>query len=450
MKYINLLSRFVLGVVFIFSGFVKAVDPLGSAYKFSDYFNAFHLGFLDFLVLPLAILLSAFELVLGIVLILGYRRRIFYPVLMWFMSFFTVLTFALALFNPVSDCGCFGDALILTNWETFFKNLVLMVFVLVLYFQRKRIREQIKAPGEWIIVFAIYGMVAFFSCWNYRHLPLIDFRPYDLGTIIADEMEIPEGAPVDEYETKLVYMNKSTGKTEEYGIDDYPRDTMEYEFVSSESKLVKKGYEPPIHDFAITDNMGSDITGAILSDRGYSLLLIAHDLSSSDEEAMMRARGWAQIELLSEGFSFYAVTASPSQEASAVAGSLELGYSFYSGDDIMLKTIIRSNPGFLLLKNGTIVGKWSSTDFPGIEEVDPEWTELIGNASAPIDEEAQMLMEAGIFENFTFNVIDLEEIMPGFLMEECASQREKLVVLAFILGIMILLITSNYISPVKA
>ena len=138
MKYIRLISRIILGVVFIFSGFVKVVDPLGSAYKFADYFNAFRLGFLEFAALPLGIFLAAFELLLGIVLILGYRRRIVFLVSMWFMSFFTLLTFILAIFNPVSDCGCFGDALILTNWQTFFKNVVLMVFVLILYFHRKK------------------------------------------------------------------------------------------------------------------------------------------------------------------------------------------------------------------------------------------------------------------------------------------------------------------------
>lgn len=177
--------------------------------------------------------------------------------------------------------------------------------------------------------------------------------------------------------------------------------------------------------------------------------MIAHDLSNSDKDALMRARGWFQIELLSDGFSFYAVTASPSQEADAIEGSLELGYSFYSADDIMLKTMIRSNPGFMLLKNGTIVGKWSSADFPGIQEVNQEWPELIGNASAPLDEEAQMLMEAGIYEDFTFDVVDLDKIMPGFLIENSAHQRERGVIIAFILGIIILLIISNYISPVK-
>ena len=136
MKYIRLISRLIVGMVFIFSGFVKAVDPLGSAYKFADYFTAFKLGFLEFLALPLGIFLSAFELILGLTLILGYRRKTVFQILMWFMSFFTLLTFILAIFNPVTDCGCFGDALILTNWQTFFKNVVLMVFVSILYFGR--------------------------------------------------------------------------------------------------------------------------------------------------------------------------------------------------------------------------------------------------------------------------------------------------------------------------
>ena len=449
MKYIKLLSRIVLGAVFIFSGFVKAVDPLGSAYKFSDYFSAFHMGFLEFLVLPLGIFLSAFELVLGISLLLGYRRRSIYPVLMWFMTFFTVLTFVLAIFNPVSDCGCFGDAVILTNWQTFLKNLVLMIFVLVLYLQRKHEKETGGNTVEWIIVSGLFGLVIWFSSWNYNHLPLLDFRPYDLGTNIHEEMEMPEGAPVDEYDTELIYMNKTTGKSEVFSISDYPRDTTEWEFVSSDSKLVSKGYEPPIHDFAIMDPYGSDLTDLILSDQGYSLLMIAHDLSKSDEGALMKAREWYQIELLSGDFSFYAVTASTSQEAGEVSNSLELGYTFHSADEIMQKTIVRSNPGFLMLKNGTIVGKWSSADFPKIEEVDPEWHELIGNASAPLDEEAQLLMEAGVFEDFTFEVIDLDQIMPGVLIERNSQQRERGVIIAFFLGIFVLLFTSSLISPVK-
>ncbi len=196
MKYLKLLSRTLLGIVFIFSGFVKAVDPLGSAYKFADYFTAFKLGFLEFFSLPLAIVLAAFELILGIALILGYRRRIVYTVLLWFMLFFTVLTFILAIFNPVSDCGCFGDALILTNWQTFLKNVVLMIFVAVLFAGRKTDKASGHPATEWIILTGIYAGVILFSVWNFRHLPLLDFRPYDLGTVIRQDMERPDDAPV--------------------------------------------------------------------------------------------------------------------------------------------------------------------------------------------------------------------------------------------------------------
>ena len=211
MKYIRLISRVILGLVFIFSGYVKVVDPLGSAYKFADYFSAFKLGFLEFFALPLGIFLAAFELVLGIILILGYQRKIISVVVLYFMSFFTLLTFILAIFNPVSDCGCFGDALILTNWQTFFKNIVLMVFVLLLYVNRKEEEDSEFRVGEWTVMSGLLLLAICFSLWNFRHLPLIDFRPYDVGTVISEEMEVPEGAPQDQYETTLIYKFKETG-----------------------------------------------------------------------------------------------------------------------------------------------------------------------------------------------------------------------------------------------
>ena len=449
MRYIRLLSRILLGIVFIFSGFVKAVDPLGSAYKFSDYFNAFKLGFLEFSALPLGLFLSAFELILGITLILGYRRKIVYVVLLWFMGFFTLLTLILAIFNPVSDCGCFGDALVLTNWQTFLKNVVLMVFVLLLYFQRREEPEGGHPYGEWAVVTVLFVGASWFSFWNYQHLPMLDFRPYDVGTVIRQEMEIPGDAPVDEYETTLVYRNRTTGENSDFGMDDYPRDTTRWEFVSSESRLVKKGFEPPIHDFAIMDEYGTDLVDQILSDPGYTLLMVAYDLDRSNEGALIRAVEWAQMEILASDFSFYGVTASPSGEAQATASLLELGYAFFAADDIMLKTIIRSNPGFLLIHNGTIIGKWGFRDFPSIEELDPQALELIGNAAAPMDEEAQLLMEAGIYENFSFSVIEFEDFVPALVYVKGASAIEKGVVVAFILGIFLLLLLSRFISPIR-
>ncbi len=449
MKYIRLLSRLIVGVVFIFSGFVKALDPLGSAYKLADYFTAFKLGFLELLALPMGIFLSAFELVLGIILILGYRRKTIFQVLMWFMSIFTLLTLILALFNPVSDCGCFGDALILTNWQTFFKNMVLMVFVLIIYFSRNS--ETVAGPvvREWMVVGSLFVMASLFSVWNYRHLPLIDFRPYDVGTVISEEMETPDGVPVDEYRTTLIYQNRETGKTTLFTIEDYPKDTVQWEFVNSESKLVKRGYEPPIHDFAIMDAYGSDNVNEILSDREYSLIMVSYDLTGAEEEALVNAGEWSQLESFANDFSFYAVTATTSAEVESISTKLGLGYRFLAGDEIMLKTIVRSNPGFILVKNGVILGKWGYRDFPCLEQLDPQWSELIGNASAPLDEEAQLLMDAGVLDEISFDVVEFDRLIPELLLKEGAAKCEEGVTLAFILALLMLFLLSGYISPVK-
>ncbi len=449
MKYVRLLSRFIVGVVFIFSGFVKAVDPLGSAYKFADYFTAFKLGFLEFLALPLGIFLSAFELVLGISLILGYRRKTIFQVLMWFMSFFTLLTLILALFNPVSDCGCFGDALILTNWQTFFKNVVLMGFVLILYFSRKMEPQGGALIAEWLVVGSLFVLASFFSFWNYRHLPLLDFRPYDVGTVIREEMEIPEGVAVDEYRTTLVYRNLESGKESSFTMEDYPKDTLSWEFVTSESKLVKRGYEPPIHDFALMDDYGNDIVEELLSDREYSLFMFSYDLTKADKEALVRAGEWLQLESFAGDFSFYAVSATSSAEVESITAELALAYGFLSGDEIMLKTIVRSNPGFMLLKSGTILAKWGYRDLPLLEQLDPQWPELIGNASAPVDEETQLLMDSGVFEEFSFDVLDFDQLTPELLWKDGAAKRERGASLAFVLAVLLLIFVSGHISPLK-
>jgi len=445
MKYIRLLSRIILGVVFIFSGFVKAVDPLGSAYKFADYFTAFKLGALEFLALPMGVFLSAFELVLGITLILGYRKRVVYAVTFWFMVFFTLLTFILALFNPVSDCGCFGDALILTNWQTFLKNVGLMVFVLMLWVPRKELVQDGPVMREWGIIAALFVMASFFSFWNYRHLPLLDFRPFDVGTVIREEMTIPEGMPVDEYETSLIYRNKQTGESNSFTMDNYPRDTLLWEFETSDSKLVKKGYEPPIHDFAMMDAYGNEKGEEILDDPGYSLILISHDLTEAREEALVAAGEWSKLEILADDFSFYAVTSTTTSEVDAISSELLLEYDFLAADEIMLKTIVRSNPGFLLLHSGAILGKWGWRDFPSLEKVLPEWPELIGNASAPMDEEAQMLREAGVYEDFSFNVLEFDQLIPDLLLKDGSRKGERGVIISFILAILVLMLLSEYL-----
>ncbi len=446
MRYFRVFCRWLLGMVFIFSGFVKAVDPLGSAYKFSDYFNAFGLGFLEATALPLGILLSSFELILGMTLILGYHRRVVYEVLFWFMLFFTLLTLVLAVFNPVSDCGCFGDALILTNWETFLKNVALMVFVIPLYLHRKLAEPGMHGPAEWAVIAGFCLLSCGFSVWNYRHLPLLDFRPYDVGTVIAEEMSVPEGAPQDEYETTLIYRNRETGEESEFTIEDYPRDTTMWEFVASDSRLISKGYEPPIHDFAIMDEMGNDIVGFLLADQGYSLLMISHDLEKAGRQALQNAAIWSRLERVASGYSFYAVTATTSDLTESVASSLGLEYQFHWADEIMLKTVVRSNPGFVLIRDGAIAAKWGFRDFPALEDLKPQWPELIGNAMAPVDQEMEMLMEAGVYEDFSYDVIRFQEVIPDLLYEPGDRKRENGVVAGFGLSILILLFIGAWIG----
>lgn len=449
MKYFKLFSRVILGIVFIFSGFVKAVDPLGSAYKFADYFTAFKLGFLEFFSLPLAILLAAFELVLGISLILGYRRKIVYLLLLWFMLFFTVLTFFLAIFNPVSDCGCFGDALILTNWQTFLKNVVLMVFVGVLFLGRKSETDTRHFFAEWSVLILIYAGATCFSIWNFRHLPMIDFRPYNVGTVISSEMEIPEGAPVDEYETILIYRHRDDGKEQRFTISDYPKDTSSWDFVSSDSRLISKGYEPSIHDFALVDNYGNNLVDKILADPGYSLLMLSHDLEKADEQALMQAGPWSGLELLADDFSFYAVSASTTEVVESRSSSLGLNYHFYAADEIMLKTMLRSNPGFMLIANGSIIAKWGFRDFPSLGELDLRILEQLENAAAPLSDEEELLMEAGVFEGFSFGVLEFKSYIPGLVYKKGASALEKRVLGSFILGVVLLLALSALISPIE-
>lgn len=372
MKVLKTISRLIVGIVFLFSGFVKTIDPLGSAYKFGDYFNAFGVGFLEPFALPLSIILSSVEITMGIALLLSYRMRFFSWITLIFMSFFTLLTFILAVFNPVSDCGCFGDAIILTNWQTFWKNIVIMFFVIIILISRNKYKIMSYVLTEWLIISVVFSFFVFFSLYSYSHLPLVDFRPYSTGTNIPHEMIIPPDASPDEYATRLIYLNKSNNKKEVFSLENFPSDTAIYEFVDAESILISKGYEPPIHDFYISNMGGIDITNIILQDPGFSFLLITHNLARANKKALIRAENYARFAKISENVRFYAITASSIEIIDQISSDLNLNYEFYHADEITLKTIIRANPGLVLIKNGTIIGKWHFNDFPsfGLSEND--------------------------------------------------------------------------------
>jgi len=292
-------------------------------------------------------------------------------------------------------------------------------------------------------------MLILFSVWNFRHLPLIDFRPYDVGTIISQEMEVPDDAPHDVYETVLVYRNLDDGKEQEFSLTDYPKDTLHWDFVSSDSKLIRKGYEAPIHDFAIMDGYGSDLAEDILADPGYTLLMISHDLGKANAQALEKAAQWSELEILADDFTFMAVSASTTDAVKSVSSLLDLPYPFYAGDEIMLKTMVRSNPGFMLIYNGIILEKWAYRDFPSISELDSTLPQKLENAASPVSDDEQALMEAGVYEGFSFGVLEFASYVPDLVYKKGAGTFEKAVVISFILGLLLLLAVSGLISRIE-
>lgn len=361
MKVLTTISRIIIGITFMFSGIVKAIDPLGSAYKFHDYFQAFGLEFLYPLTLPLSILLSTAEFISGFAVLSGYRQKAGIIVVVLLMIVFTPLTFVLALTNPVSDCGCFGDAIHLTNWQTFYKNIFLMIFAVILFIGRKHVKNIFTPLKEWTLTGIMTAVVVIFALLNLRYLPLIDFLPYRPGANIAESMQIPEGMPADQYETTFIY--ERDGIRKEFSLDNYPADDTSWVFVDQKSVLVTKGYQPPIHDFSLTTRNGIDLTDQILSREGYTLLFISTKLEEADPSRLDKGFNLGSY-CAANGIDFYAVTASGGD----VLMNYDNGLTFCTADEVTLKTIVRSNPGYLLIKDGTIAGKWSWATVPGQEE----------------------------------------------------------------------------------
>ncbi len=373
MKIIRNISRVIVGLVFIFSGFVKGIDPLGSLYKFNDYFDALGLRFLMPISFFLGMILCTTEFITGIGLLTRYRIQFFSWLALLFMAVFLPLTLYIAIANPVKDCGCFGDALIMTNWQTFWKNIVLIIFTLIIFFNRKKFEPVYKPFTEWVVVGLITAGFVFFGIQNYRYLPVIDFRPYKLGTNIPEKMSIPADAPHDEYKTIFTYKNKKNGNLQEFDETNYPwQDTLGWEFVSYDNKLVKKGYEPPIHDFSITNSNGDIITDSVLGSNGYVFMLISYNVSKANQESMKKAQLIADYCKSDSMFRFFAITASTDAQIKRLRKKNNITYPLYSADEIMLKTVIRSNPGLVLLKNGTVIGQWPWRRMPSASEINKQ------------------------------------------------------------------------------
>lgn len=360
------ISRVIVGIVFLFSGFVKAVDPLGYTYKITDYFLAFHLDSLTPLAMAIAIFFSTAELIIGFCLFTGIRMRFASWVVLIFMAFFTPLTLVLALTNPVTDCGCFGDAVILTNWQTFWKNIILDVFVVPVFLFRKDFKINYDGIAEWLLTGSFALITVLLSVYCYRELPVIDFRPYKVGTNISEGMKIPEGAEPDEYKTVLIY--EKDGNQEEFTEENYPWQDTTWKWVETKSVLIKKGYEPPIHDFSLTSLDGYDITSDLLQYQGYTFLMVAYNFDKTNKEALIEANNLALM-AYGRDMNFYCVTSSTDEEIETIKNEISPDFEIFTADEITLKTIVRANPGLLLIKDGNIIAKWHYNNFPSVEEL---------------------------------------------------------------------------------
>lgn len=319
MKLLVHLSRLIVAITFIFSGFVKLVDPLGSAYKFEEYFGADVLN-LEFLIpyaLPFSIVLILAEIVLGVTLLVGYLPKLTVWSLLAIISVFLFLTWYSAYYNKVTDCGCFGDAVKLSSWGTFYKNIVLIAFILILVKGYKHIKPLYSlAFAKWttFLSFFVFLYVVYYVL---IHLPIIDFRPYAIGKNIPEEMK----------------------------------------YVGTK--------EPAIHDFFLESEDGEELTNEVL-EADKVLLVVAYNINVSDKQGFTAIKK-ATDEALKNGYKVYALSSSMNEDFVEIKNQFDLNFDMLFGDEIMLKTIIRSNPGIITLNKGTVTGKWSWADADKME-----------------------------------------------------------------------------------
>lgn len=374
-KYIVEIARVIVGLTFLFSGFVKTIDPLGSAYKIEDYLIAFHFPALLSWAFPLAVSLCVAEISIGFFILLGIYRKWTSRILILFMLVMTPLTLYLALKNPVKDCGCFGDAFVISNWETFFKNIFLSICSIAITLLWRQITPiYSKKTAKYVAVFLILSGVLL-SLYNVIYRPLIDFRPYKIGAHIPGLMQ-EDASNGAQFENVFVY--EKDGKKRTFSETNYPWQDSTWTFVEMNTKMVKEGKAPQIEDFDIvllrkndstkTWEKGNDITGEILSNTSYTLLMIAYQLPEMSESQFLKLKDIHAF-AVEHQFSFYCLTASSLPKIDAWEHQNNTGFLFCHADERTLKTIIRSNPGLVLIKNGTIINKWDKSSIPCADKI---------------------------------------------------------------------------------
>lgn len=375
-RILIVVSRILVGLLFILSGLVKANDPLGLSYKMDEFFNVLNLHFLAPAALTFAVIMIAFEIIAGVALLLGFKMKIFGPLLLALMVLFLFLTAFAYLSGKIKECGCFGDCLPISAGMSFWKDVILFILVFFLFRHRRSIHPFMHSFLTWGVI--VVAVIFSFEVQRYvlRHLPIVDCLAYKVGNNIPQLMKLPPGAKPDKYETIFTY-EKDGGK-KEFSSDDIPWQDTSWHFLSRKDKLVEKGTaEPKIVDFAISNFAGSDSTDFILKQKGYTFLFMVKQVDKAEKKGWQERIQHLETDCQRFGIHLYGITASSKELVEQFKEADQLTFPFLQMDGTAIKTAARSNPCLILLKEGNIIGKWSYLDMPQGAVPSPKTGELI-------------------------------------------------------------------------
>ena len=354
--------RFSYGSFLIFSGSVKILDPLGFSYKLQEYFEVFGLEWLNDFTLILSVFICALEIMIGVLLIYGLYVKKILQINLLLMIGFTFLTFYSAYFNAVTDCGCFGDFMKLDPWFSFQKDLVFLVVSVVLLFYHQTIKPFFSVEFIYRSLLFVIFIICFIPLYGLSHLPIVDFRAYNVGSNITEKRILPEDAAQDQYEDVWYY--EIDGVVKEFATSDNPWQIEGAKFIDRETKLIFKGDEPLIKDFDIVDDENQlDLTDSILS-LNKVLLLISYDIEKTNRQAHHLINKNISTNLKNTNIPIYGLSSSSQKDIEKSLSKEVLDFPYFSADQTTLKTIIRSNPGLVMLEKGVVTNKWHWRDIP--------------------------------------------------------------------------------------
>lgn len=360
-------SRYLVGILFIISGLIKLNDPIGFSIKLEEYFVIFNMEWLSHYALSLSVIICSVEVVLGIALLLGIMQKQLSWILLLMIIFFTWLTGYSAVTNKVTDCGCFGDAIKLTPWQSFSKDIVLMIFIAIIFVNRKKIESSLSFGKQMTYVIVAYIITIGLGIYSVMYLPTVDFLPYKVGNNIPELMRIPEGASKDSFETKMIYAKD--GKEQAFTLKDYPWEDSTWKWVRTDNILIKEGYHPKIKDLRISDADGNDYSEDIINHPDYVLWVVSYDLEKANVGAFAKINSISNELTKNLKIRTIGLTSSNDILTENFRHEQNVAFPFYFCDATTLKTMVRANPGVLLVHNGVVEGKWSFRGLPTYDEL---------------------------------------------------------------------------------